>query len=145
MSIFLYNFTYIYFIWTVTHQFFLLYLSKKHLDHSITKNQKILWIRNGHFHQINASNNVFSFIDYINFVPKCDFPLILKFWAWNAGDSHFFIFLFGRAYYKEVIFKKLKKICVLSYADEYHYQYYLDNQWMPSSDLHWMKRGLSIH
>ena len=34
---------------------------------------------------------------------------------------------------------------VLSYADEYHYQYHLANQWMPSSDLHWMKRGFSIH
>ena len=32
------------------------YLSKKHLDHSITKNQKILWIKNWYFHQINASN-----------------------------------------------------------------------------------------
>jgi hypothetical protein len=39
------------------------------IDSEITKNQIILWIRNGHFHQINASNNVFSFIDYINFVP----------------------------------------------------------------------------
>ena len=57
---------------------FLFYLFKKHLDHSITKNQKILWIRNGHFHQINASNNVFSFIVYINVAPKCDFPLIFS-------------------------------------------------------------------
>ena len=42
----------------------------------------------------------FSFIDYINFVPKCHFPF--KF-------PSFFIFLFGRTYYKEVYYKKKNK------------------------------------
>jgi hypothetical protein len=52
------------------------YLFKKHLDHSITKNQKILRIRNWYFHQINASNNVFSFIACrYKFCPKMSFPL----------------------------------------------------------------------
>jgi hypothetical protein len=31
------------------------------------------------------------------------------FLSWNAGDPHFLSFLFGRAYYKEVYFKKKKK------------------------------------
>jgi hypothetical protein len=30
--------------------------------------------------------------------------------SWNAGDPHFLSFLFGRAYYKEAYFKKIKKI-----------------------------------
>ena len=74
LSIFLYNFTYIFFIWTVTHQFFY-FIFLRNIWTIQLKNLKILWIRNGHFHQINASNNVFSFIVYINFALKCHFPL----------------------------------------------------------------------
>ena len=58
------NITYIFFIWTVTHQSLNFIFFKKHLNHSITKHQTILWIRNWYVHQINASNNVLSFIVY---------------------------------------------------------------------------------
>ena len=46
---FLVYFTYIFLIWTVTHQSLNFIFFKKHLNHSITKNQKILWkIRKSH-------------------------------------------------------------------------------------------------
>ena len=111
MSIFLYNFTYIFYYLDGDPPIFEFYLSKKQLDHSITKNQKILWIRNWYFHQINASNNVFSFIVYINFAPKCHFPFNfqIKILSLECRWPSFFIFLFGRAYYKEAYFKKKNK------------------------------------
>jgi hypothetical protein len=37
-----------------------------------------IWTENWHFHQINAPKNVFSFIVYINFAPKCHIPLELS-------------------------------------------------------------------
>ena len=73
LPIFLYNFTNIFFIWTVTHYFFYFIFLRNIWTIQLQKRkQKILWIRNGHFHQINAPNNVFSFIAYtcISFSPK---------------------------------------------------------------------------
>ena len=125
------------------------YLFKKHLDHSITKNLKILWIRNWYFHQINASNNVFSFIVYINFAPKCHFScnFQIKILSLECRWPSFFIFLFGRAYYKEVYFKKnIKKI----YGKKIRHPIYL-KAWptWPKSLLHtsetWRLAILSIN
>ena len=114
LSIFLYNFTYIYFIWTVTYQFFYFIFLRNIWTIQLQKNLKILWFRNGHFHQINTSNNVFSFIVYIDFAPKCDFLLIFsnlkKFWAWNAGDPHFLSFYLEGHITRKFSLKNLKKI-----------------------------------
>jgi hypothetical protein len=64
---YLYNFTYIFFIWTVTHHFHLFYLLRNIWTIQLQKDQKILWVGNEHFLQINVSKNVFTFIAYINF------------------------------------------------------------------------------
>ena len=68
------------------------YLFKKHLNHSITKNQKILWIRNGeHSPQFTQQVSLqyqrwlaerfiiaWTFVTYVNYYFKHNFYLIIQ-------------------------------------------------------------------
>ena len=123
MSIFLYNFTYLFFIWTVTQQCLNFIFLRNIWTIQLQKIWKFYGLRNRYFHQINASNNVFSFIVYINFAPKCHFPcnFQIKILGLECRWLSFFIFLFGRAYYKEVYFKKEKT----NYGKENRHPIYL--------------------